>query len=238
MIRSKLLLAIVAAFAVVAIGAGAAYYFLLRNDSPPEVSVQSAVQAVTSGSPTAGNTLSSDADLAGSWKLVAGPNSFAGYRVNENLAGVGAATAVGRTNALDGTLSFDGKSITSATINADLTQLKSDKAQRDNALRQQALETSKFPSATFALSSPISIDKVPVDGQTVTQTVAGKLTLHGVTRDVQLQVQGTLASDQLVVVGSTPILFSDYGMNSPHAAAVLSVDDHGTMELQLVFAKA
>jgi polyisoprenoid-binding protein YceI len=240
MMRSKLLGGIVAAIAVVAIGGFAAYYFLLRNDSPPPVSVEQAVQAVKNGTPSAGGTVStSDAStLAGTWKLVAGANSFVGYRVNENLAGVGAAQAVGRTTGLDGTLTYDGKAITAAMINADVSQLKSDKTQRDNALKQQALETTKFPGASFVLSSPITIDKVPVDGETVTQSVSGKLTLHGVTKDVKVDVQGVLANDQLVVVGSTPILFSDYGMNSPRAAAVLSVEDHGTMELQLQFTRA
>jgi polyisoprenoid-binding protein YceI len=236
--RNKLLGGIIAAIAVLAVGAGAAYYFVLRNDSPAKVSVQSAVDAVRGSTPSSGNSNSSDAaDMTGTWKLVAGPNSFVGYRVDENLVGIGATEAVGRTNAMDGTLTYNGKAITAATVNADLSQLKSDKTQRDRALRDQALETGKFPQASFVLTSPITIDKLPVDGQTVNQTVSGKLTLHGVTKDVQLQVQGVLADDQLVVVGSTEILFADYGMSPPRAAAVLSVDDHGTMELQLLFAK-
>jgi len=220
------------------VGGAGVWYFVIRSDAPDKVSVQSAVQAVTNGSPAANNTSSNDGtSLAGAWKLVAGANSFVGYRVHENLAGIGSTEAVGRTNALDGTLSFDGKAITATQINADVTQLKSDKNQRDNALRTQALETTKFPSAAFVLTSPISIDTLPADGQTVSQTIAGKLTLHGVTRNVSLSVEGVMANDQLVVVGSTEIAFADYSMTPPKAAAVLAVDDHGTMELQLVFAK-
>jgi polyisoprenoid-binding protein YceI len=237
--RNKLLGAVFALAVLAVVGGAGVWYFVIRNDSPDKVSVQSAVQAVTNGSATPNNTSSNDgASLAGSWKLVAGANSFVGYRVHENLAGIGSTEAVGRTNGLDGTLTFEGKSITATQINADLSQLKSDKNQRDNALKTQALETAKFPNASFVLTSPIKVDTVPVDGQTVDQTIAGKLTLHGVTKDVSLQVQGVMANDQLVVVGSTEISFADYSMTPPKAAAVLSVDDHGTLELQLVFAKA
>jgi polyisoprenoid-binding protein YceI len=239
MMRNRLLGAAIAAVALAVLAGAGVWYFVLRSDAPDRVTVESAVQAVRNSTPVSG-TSSNDGvtSLAGTWKLVQGANSFVGYRVGENLAGIGATQAVGRTTALDGTLSFDGKSITATQINADLTRLKSDKNQRDNALKTQARETSKFPSASFVLSSPISIDMVLVDGQTVSQTIAGKLTLHGVSRDVSLQVQGVMANDQLVVVGSAQITFADYSMTPPRAAAVLAVDDHGTMELQLVFARA
>ena len=40
---------------------------------------------------------------------------------------------------------------------------------------------------------------------------------------------------RLIVVGGTNIAFADYGIESPKSMAVLSIDDHGTLELQLVF---
>jgi polyisoprenoid-binding protein YceI len=123
-------------------------------------------------------------------------------------------------------------------ITADLTQLKSDKTQRDGQLKRQAIETDKFPSATFALSTPIDIKDVPEAGSKITQDVKGKLTLHGVTRDVSLSVQGVLDNNQVIVVGSTTILFADYNIQKPQAQAVLGVEDKGVMEFQLVFAKA
>ena len=47
--------------------------------------------------------------------------------MQEELAGVGSTTAVGRTNGIQGNLSFDGDKITAVQVTADLTQLKSDK---------------------------------------------------------------------------------------------------------------
>jgi polyisoprenoid-binding protein YceI len=240
MSKGKLLGALGALAIVGVIGVGALYYFVIRNDSPDAVSIDGAVEAVRQNSGGATNGASGDdrdRALAGSWRVVPGANTFVGYRVQEELAGVGTTTAVGRTNGLEGTLTFDGEKITAVQVTADLTQLKSDKSMRDGQLRRQAIETDKFPKATFALASPITIKDVPEAGQKLTQTVNGKLTLHGVTKDVTLQAEGVIEGNQVIVVGSTQILFADYGIAKPQAQSVLGVEDKGIMEFQLVFAK-
>ena len=235
-----------AGLAVVAVAMGAAtWYFYLRNDAPAPVSLASALESIeatdggAAGSTTASN-VSEDVqgDLAGTWTVVAGANSFAGYRVDETLAGVGATTAVGRTSGVTGSLEFDGDAITSVEVTADLTTLASDKTMRDGQLRNQAIETSKFPTATFVLTSPIQISDLPADGETVTQTITGELTLHGVTHEIEIEVQGVMQNGQLVVVGSTEIQFADYDIAQPTSMSVVSIENQGTMELQLVFAKA
>jgi polyisoprenoid-binding protein YceI len=236
--RRKLIAGITALFAAGVIAAAGAWYFVLRNDSPPPVSLATAVQAVHSSTPTDGmSTSDASTDLKGTWTVVQGANSFVGYRVNENLAGVGSTTAVGRTTSLQGSLTFDGSAITATSITADVSKLASDKDMRDQQLRQQALESSKYPNASFALTSPIVIAGLPDNGETITQTINGKLTLHGLTRDVSMQVQGALDGNQIIVVGTTNIAFADYGIESPKSMAVLSIDDHGALELQLVFAR-
>jgi hypothetical protein len=37
------------------------------------------------------------------------------------------------------------------------------------------------------------------------------------------------------VAGSLPIVFTDYGFSGPNSFAVVSVNDHGIMELHLLF---
>jgi polyisoprenoid-binding protein YceI len=170
--------------------------------------------------------------------VVPGANSFVGYRVNETLGGVGATTAVGRTQSVQGSLTIDGNQITRVEINANVATLQSDKSMRDNAIKNQALESNDFPTATFALASAIDIAGVPQEGESITKSVEGDFTLHGVTRRIQLEVQGVLQGGQLVLVSSTEIKFADFGIEQPRAAAVLSVEDRGIMEFQLVFAKS
>jgi hypothetical protein len=68
--------------------------------------------------------------------------------------------------------------------------------------------------------------------------VQGNLTLHGVTRPVTIDIKGRFQNGQVVVVGSTDIKFADYNIRQPQSFLVVSLDDHGIMEFQLIFTKA
>ncbi|HEY5629243.1 MAG TPA: YceI family protein, partial [Candidatus Limnocylindrales bacterium] len=127
-------------------------------------------------------------------------SSFVGYRVAEQLANVGSTTAVGRTPRVSGSLTLQGSTITAAKITADLTALQSDKPMRDGQLTHQALETSQYPTATFELATPIQLATAPADGVTWSVTAHGKLTLHGVTKDVSIPLQAKLSGGVVTVV--------------------------------------
>jgi polyisoprenoid-binding protein YceI len=160
-------------------------------------------------------------------------SSFVGYRVKETLASIGATEAVGRTPDVNGSITLEGTRITAAEFTADLTTLKSDNDRRDGQLERQALETGQFPTATFTLTEPIDLGAVPADGATLQATATGDLTLHGVTRSVEIPLQARLAGDVITVAGSLPIVFADFGIAKPESMMVLSVEDQGTMEVQL-----
>jgi polyisoprenoid-binding protein YceI len=254
MIRNRVLVAVSAlAVAAAALGGVLLYRQLFRDDAPAAVSLADAVAGAATGqaqpvatsaggraaAPAASpavTTTPAGSPLAGGWTLVPS-GSFVGYRVNEQLAGIGAKTAVGRTSAITGSLSFDGRAITAVEVTADLRRLQSDDDRRDRTLSMQALETSRFPSATFVLAAPITVAAAPAEGATVRVTASGDLTLHGVTRRIELPLEGQLSGGRVVVVGSLDVRFADYGIAQPRALAVLSVEDHGLLELQLVFAR-
>ena len=159
--------------------------------------------------------------------------SFVGYRVQEELANIGAATAVGRTPDVTGSVAFSGTTVSAVEITADLTMLQSDDDRRDGQLRRQALETGAYPTATFALTQPIELGTVPADGEVVTATATGDLTIHGQTRSVGIPIEARLSGDVVTVTGSIEIVFADYGISQPNSFMVLSIDDSGIMEFQL-----
>ena len=163
--------------------------------------------------------------------------SFVGYRVEEELANVGAATAVGRTPDVTGSLTFDGSTVSAADFTANLATLQSDRSQRDGQLHRQALETDTYPTATFKLTKPIDLGAVPADGQVISATATGDLTIHGTTKSVQIPIQARLSGSVVTVTGSTEIVFADYGISQPNSFMVLSIADHGTMEFQLQLTK-
>ena len=233
------------ALGVVALVAAAfgVWWFVLRSDAPPPVDLATAAAGVTSTTGTAAAPATTvpdraaDDDLSGTWSVADDGDSFVGYRVKEELAQIGFTEAVGRTSAIDATMTLDGARITAVAVEADMTALRSDSDRRDRALQGQALETADFPSASFVLTQPIDLDSVPAAGEEITATAVGDLTIHGVTNAVRVPIQAQLVDDTIVVVGSIPVVFADYGMDSPSSFAVLSVEDNGIVELQLLFTR-
>jgi polyisoprenoid-binding protein YceI len=243
--RSPLVIGIVAAVALA--GAAGLYglaYLFLREAPPAAVSLDPGVSqpAASIGSLSTGASSTLAAGLDGTWSIDASIGSFTdfssswvGYRVEETLAGNRANTAVGRTPDVIGSLALAGAQITSVEITANLQALKSDDDRRDGQLRRQAIQTEQFPQATFKLTTPIDLGSPPADGQTITATATGELTLHGVTKAVEVPIQAKLSGDVVTVTGSIDMRFADYDIDQPSSFVVLSIEDHGTMELQLHF---
>jgi polyisoprenoid-binding protein YceI len=259
--RWLLIAVVVIALAVLTGGWMGFSYLFLRPAAPAAVGLtatptaSASAAAGTSASPAASAAdptaaAASDAGggaaagLDGTWNVDPSVGSFSdfsgsfvGYRVEEELANIGAATAVGRTPDVTGSLTFDGSTVTAAEFTADLSTLQSDKAQRDGQLHRQALETDTYPTATFKLTQPIDLGAVPADGQVVSATATGDLTIHGTTKSVQIPLEARLPGDVVTVTGSIDIVFADYGISRPNSFMVLSIADHGTMEFQLQLTK-
>ena len=163
--------------------------------------------------------------------------SFVGFRVEEELQGIGSNTAVGRTPGVSGTLVVEGTTVTEVTIEADMTGLVTDESRRDRRV-QEALGTDQFPTATFTLTAPIELGDGATSGEQLSVDATGELTIKGVSQPVTLPLQAQFADGTIVVVGQLEIVFADYGVEVPSAPVVLSADDHGIVELQLFFSPA
>ena len=237
--RNLLIVAVaIVAIAVVAAGGYGLWYILIGPSSPA---------SVVAGPPAVpGNAaVGAPASMDGTWNVNTslgsigdGTASFVGYRVQEQLVGVGGHTAVGRTTKVTGSMTLAGAVVSDVQVTGDLTALASDNDQRDNQLRRQALQTDNFPTAMFKTIQPIDLGTLPADGTTVSVNATGALTVHGVTRTVTITLQAVRQGGVIAVTGSLPIIFSDYSMEKPNSFSVLSVDDHGTMELHLLFTHA
>jgi polyisoprenoid-binding protein YceI len=118
------------------------------------------------------------------------------------------------------------------TIEADMTAITTNESRRDDNV-QDALETGEYPTATFTLTTPIELDESALTGESVVVDAVGELTIHGVTQTVTIPLEAQLVDDTIVVVGSLDIVFADFGVEVPSAPIVVSVDDHGPLELQL-----
>ena len=219
-------------------GAAGVWFLFFNGEAPAAASLDDAAGNVATADPnnpiTIDGTWAVDSSI-GSYSDYS--NSYAGFRVAEVLDNIGETEAVGRTPDVSGSLTLDGQSLTATAIEVQLTTITSDRDRRDPAI-QRTLETSSFPTATFELTEPVDLPSAPVEGVTYDITANGSLTVHGVTKAVAITLEARLVNGVIVVVGSTPFTFSDYGMSPPRAPVVLSVDDHGSIEFQLFFTKA
>lgn len=234
---------LIAAVAVVVIGVAGVggfgiYYLFLRAPGP--ASVEAGPPVIPSGAPVA-----APASLDGQWAVNTtlgsiddASASFAGYRVQEQLVGIGGHIAVGRTPKVTGSLTIQGSVVDNVQITADLTALVSDDPTRDIELQTKAIDTNQFPAATFTTIGPTDLGTLPADGQTIKVTAKGTLTLHGVTRPVDIDLQARRQGGIVAVTGSTDITFTDYGFAAPTSAVVLTVAGSGTMEFHLLFTHA
>ncbi|MCB1272997.1 MAG: YceI family protein [Leucobacter sp.] len=173
-------------------------------------------------------------DLTGIWAVAAG--SEAGYRVDEVLNGTDV-TVTGRTSGVTGTVSVEGLSVTDATIEIDVASIATGNGNRDAYFRDQAMRVAQHPTATFALSAPITADEAPATGEAVTRTVSGELTLAGVTRAVTFDAQLRIDGDGVRIAGQVPIVFDDYGVQAPDLGFV-KVEPQGFVEFDLVLQRS
>jgi len=220
---------------VVVVGLGfAGWWFFLKSDPAPRAAIE--LTPTTTPATVAGQTGTA---LDGTWTVSRGDSrNFVGYRVTEKLvANISETEATGRTDDVTASMKIDGTTVGDVTVSADLTTLKSDNSFRDGRIQGEGLESSKFPTAKFVLTTPITLTAQPAIGDTIKVEATGDFTLHGVTKAVTIELQGRYDGKNVQVVGSLPIAFSDYGITAPTAPAVASVDDKGEMEMQLFFVK-
>jgi polyisoprenoid-binding protein YceI len=246
---SKSFKAVLAAVVLLVAAGGAFAFWFLRDDAPDEVDLDAAVDAVEDddgGSGTTGDTAGSTG-IAGTWSVDGdsgtfdftdtASGTFVGFRVNEELSAVGSSTAVGRTPEVNGTITIEGTTLVDATFEADMTAVTTNESRRDSRV-QSALDTGQFPTASFVLTEPVDLGAAAESGGPVSVTANGELTIKGVTQAVSIPLDAQLTGSTVVVVGSMEIVFADYGVTVPSAPVVLSADDHGVLEVQLLLTQA
>lgn len=220
--RTKVIAGIAAGIVVVA-GVGVVVGPRLYADA-----VNGSAAAAPSLSPSAAGTLDA-ASADGTWR--SGSGSYAGYRVHEVLQGQDV-TVVGRTKQVEGTATVDDGRLSDATVTVQVGSISTPESARDAYFRDTALQTDRYPTATFRVTEPVDVSDA-LDGSTQDVTLTGDLTMHGVTKPVQAAAQVAVGEGGTVqVAGSVPVTFRDYGVEAPSLGFV-TVDGKGSVEFSL-----
>jgi polyisoprenoid-binding protein YceI len=245
----KFLIAAPITLIAVLVAGVATWWFVIRSDaeplSDPRPIPTSLLNTSSTATPTPsitepGATIDPTTASGGqTWTIVSG-ESEADYYVGETLASIGVpSTANGKTTDISGTfhLTADGTALDSSqesSFTVDVTSLQSDESRRDNRV-QQALETSRFPTATFVAKNVSGLDVANIaDGQEVTFQLTGDLTLHGVSKEVTWTVKATRQQNVISAIADLDFNFADYHIDPPQIGGFVSVQDHGTLQAVII----
>jgi len=201
------------------------------------VTTPAAAGTSTATSGSSGTTASSGA--AGVTYTLDESQSSAQYKARETLANVGSPSdAIGKTSKVSGTIVFtDSGSIDSSAskITIDLSSLQSDRSQRDNYIKQNTLNTDKYPDAVFVPTEVQGLSwPLPTSGQS-TFKMLGNLTVHDTTSPTTWDVTATFDGNQVKGTATTTAKFEDFGMKAPKTFLVLSVEDNLGLKIDFVF---
>ena len=147
------------------------------------------------------------------------------------------ATAVGVTNELQGgmALNYDDPSDSEfAQYRVDISILRSDRSQRDRAIRTQWFESATFPLATFDVTEVRNFPANPEEGAPITFQLVGDMKVKETTREVVWEVTATLEGDRLTGAATFDTFLADFNIPAPSIAGILRVIDGITLTIDFV----
>ncbi len=129
----------------------------------------------------------------------------------------------GHTDQVTGTVEFDPAALADSArvhVEVDLASLDTGIELRNRHMRENHLETDRYPKAVFEGGRILEPSAEALGaGTAVTFALAGSLTVHGVTRPVEVPVRISRdtvdGKDVLHVATSFPLALSDYGIDRP-----------------------
>ena len=143
---------------------------------------------------------------------------------------------MGSTKEVAGSLALDlgaAQPLGENRFTVDLPSLTSDQSLRDGWIRDNALESKKFPEAVFVATSITGAPESYTDGEEVSFQLVGELTVRSISLPVTFDVTATLSGDTIRGVAEAKVKLSDFGITPPNFANTLVVDDLFTIRIEL-----
>jgi polyisoprenoid-binding protein YceI len=160
--------------------------------------------------------------------------SKAEYRVREQLARLNFPNdAVGTTESVTGAIVVrpDGSFAPDSKLTIDLQTLRTDEPKRDGFVRENTLETNRYPRAEFVPQRQKGMPVPLPASSTANFQLIGDMTLHGVTAEQTWDVAASFAGDAVTAKATTKFNFAKYKITIPRIFGLLSVDDDIRLEL-------
>jgi polyisoprenoid-binding protein YceI len=230
---------VVIGLVIVAALGGAALFILDRTVFAPATISNKVPVAPTIAAPVAAapkSSVSAPAAPTGDGQVyhIDAAQSEVHYEVNETfLQGNRLNTAIGRTKGVAGDILINLAEPAKSQIGdivIDISQFTSDESRRDNFIRNNGLQSAKYPQATFKTTSITGLPAKVNVGDEIAFTISGDLTVKQATKPATWQVKLKLTDSGLSGEATTQIKMSDFGVG-PLKLPILQTED----DVKLVF---
>lgn len=158
--------------------------------------------------------------------------AFAKYGIKAGLGDV-----VGTTQEIEGQMQLNLDDLSAAlgenSFTVKMNTLTTDRANRDNWIRDNGPNFNKYPIASFKATSISDAPTSYSAGSEVNFKLSGDLTVHEVTKPATFDVKAKIEGNTLSGTASTRIKMSDFGIEPPSFANTLTVNDEVGIEVQI-----
>lgn len=120
------------------------------------------------------------------------------------------------------------------TIEIDISLFTSDNGQRDRYIRNNGLESSKYPIAKFVATKIETLPHACMDGQDYSFKVTGDMTIKTTTLPISWDVTARLTDDTLTGTATTEILMSSFKVGPISILGVLNTEDKVKLTFEFV----
>ncbi len=151
---------------------------------------------------------------------------------------VGFNNPVGVTHTIAGDLALDRTNVANSQIGdikINVSQFQTDDPRRDGFVRQNFLQSNKYPYATLTDVTLIGLPNGPYkDGTKLKFQVKGTLTVHNTPRPTTFDASGSYSNGVLVVTAQSDVLMTDFGIQQPVIPGLVTADNAVRLMINLV----
>lgn len=166
-----------------------------------------------------------------------GEGTMAKFEMNELLNGK-PKLVIGTTTMIVGDIAITGNDIDMGEIKLDARTLITDNEKRNGAINRLILKTGT-PGNEYVTFLPRSntFEGEIIEGEPLSFSVIGDLTISGVTKSVTFDVEMKIEGDVLTGNASAKIKRSDFGIMIPNLPFIADVDDEFPISIDVVAEK-
>ena len=177
--------------------------------------------------------------------IVVPEESQASYLVDEQLfqgaldkynLPIGMATVQGNTNQIEGTLQLDlaTAELGPTRFTVDLVSLVTGQNDRDGWIRDNALESNRYPLAVFEATEIQNAPANYQEGQEATFQLVGNMTIRDMTNPMTFDVTATLQGSEIRGVAEANSQMTDWGFEPPSFLGTLTVENDFMIRVEFV----